>query len=350
MIRNNRFKNSNKKNIESLLPIYLLTGENNWKIEKSISRLKMRFSDDSERELSFQQFDFLKVSVDDILNVCKTLPFLSQKRLVVARNVHKLSNDELEKIIEYAKSPSPYCCLVLIAETVWDNSNLKNSTRKIRDKLKNFIGKMGKVYDFRPISFRGLESWVRERCRERGVRINPAAVYLLTNFLGNDLWNLESEVEKLALYVGKREVIDQETVQLLVAGNPEINIFKFLDYLSEKKESEAYSSLRSIFFRTKPVKLQIESLRILGTMRWHFKRLLKIKSLIEKKIDTKQMEQILPAKSFAIKKLKNQQKNFSKKDLRNCLFYLLKADEGIKRGKQKAEIILETLVSKILNV
>jgi len=225
MIRNNRFKNSNKKNIESLLPIYLLTGENNWKIEKSISRLKMRFSDDSERELSFQQFDFLKVSVDDILNVCKTLPFLSQKRLVVARNVHKLSNDELEKIIEYAKSPSPYCCLVLIAETVWDNSNLKNSTRKIRDKLKNFIGKMGKVYDFRPISFRGLESWVRERCRERGVRINPAAVYLLTNFLGNDLWNLESEVEKLALYVGKREVIDQETVQLLVAGNPEINIF-----------------------------------------------------------------------------------------------------------------------------
>jgi len=350
MIKNNSLKKSNKKNIESLLPIYLLTGENNWKIEKSISRLKKRFSDDTERELNFQQSDFSEVSVDDILNVCKTLPFLSPKRLVIARNVHKLSDDESEKIIEYAKSPSPYCCLVLIAETVWDNLNLKNSTRETRNRLKDSIGNVGKVYNFKPISFRSLESWVRERCKEREVRINPAAVYLLTNFLGNDLWNLESEVEKLALYVGKGEVIDQKAVQLLVAGNPEIKIFKFLDYLTEKKESEAFSSLRSIFFRTKSAKSQIEGLRILGIMRWHFKRLLKVKSLIEKKKDIKQMEQILPAQSFAVKKLKNQQKNFSKKDLRNCLFYLLEADEGIKRGRLKTEIILEALISKILNI
>jgi len=349
MIKNNSIKDSNKKTIKSLLPIYLLTGEDNWRIEKSISRLKLRFGDSTEKELNFQQFDFLKTSVDDVLNICQILPFLASKRLIIASNIHRLANSELEKIIEYAKSPSPHCCLVLIAETLWDDTKLANSTKKIRGELKKFVEKKGRVYNFKLISYRNLDSWVKERCREREVRVNPAAVYLLTNFLGNNLWNLESEIEKLTIYVGKGNVIDQEDVQLLVAGNPEISIFKFLDCLGKRKGSEAYKALESIFLKNRPLPSR-ESLRILGMIRWHFRKLLKIKSLIEKKIDIKKMEQILSVKDFVVKKLMNQQKNFSNKDLRSCIFYLLEADEAIKRGKQKSEVILETLVSKIINV
>ena len=349
MIKNNSLKNLSKKGMESLQPIYLLTGENSWKIEKSISNLKLRFGNISERELNFQQFDLLESTVDDVSGVCNILPFLSSKRLVIARNVHRLNNDELENIIEYAKSPSPYTCLVLVAETVWDDSDLPGSTKEIRATLKETVKKTGEIYNFKPIQYRNLESWVRERCREREVRINPAAVYLLTNFLGNDLFNLESEIEKLTLYVGKGNVIDQATIQVLVSGNPEISIFKFLDALGEKKGSEAYKTLKNIYLNTK-LPNNIESLRILGIIRWHFKKLLEIKSLIKKKINLKEMSKILSLRDFAIKKLINQHKNFSGEQLKNCLLNLLEVDEGIKTGKQKSEILIEKLVSKIVNI
>lgn len=89
--------------------------------------------------------------------------------------------------------------------------------------------------DFKKRGIEGLD--INEQCREvlepLGKRLSPAAVTLLKDRVGDAMRQLASELEKLALYVGDRKIIDERDVELLVAPLREEEFYELGNALSD---------------------------------------------------------------------------------------------------------------------
>ena len=78
----------------------------------------------------------------------------------------------------------------------------------------------------------GLNQWVRRRAEANGGAITPPAIQIITELIGNDLWTLDRELEKLSLYAAGREITDAD-VRELVPYAQEANIFAAVDAIMD---------------------------------------------------------------------------------------------------------------------
>lgn len=95
---------------------------------------------------------------------------------------------------------------------------------------------------------RGIEGLdIGEMCREvlepLGKRLSPAAVSLLRDRVGDAMRQLASELDKLALYVGDRTVIDERDVELLVAPLREEEFYELGNALGDGDAAKALKLL-----------------------------------------------------------------------------------------------------------
>ena len=95
--------------------VYLLYGEEEYLKKQYRDRLKNAIAGDDTMNYSYYDSD--NASVKDIIDVCETLPFFAQKRLVIMENTGflKSSNDELA---DYIKHIPDYLVVVMVEKDV----------------------------------------------------------------------------------------------------------------------------------------------------------------------------------------------------------------------------------------
>ena len=72
----------NKKG--ELAPVYLLVGEESYFIDETIKRLKEAMG--PEEDLEMTAFDLEEVPVDAVMDEADTIPFFSERKLIIAKN------------------------------------------------------------------------------------------------------------------------------------------------------------------------------------------------------------------------------------------------------------------------
>lgn len=102
--------------------VYLLYGTEAYFIEETLKRLKRQLNEQGEVEII--TFDMEEKSVDEVMYEADTIPFFSDKKLVIAKNAFFLKATEKgkEKVIhdtvsleKWLQSPSPTAIVVFIA-------------------------------------------------------------------------------------------------------------------------------------------------------------------------------------------------------------------------------------------
>jgi len=76
-------------------PVYLIVGTESYFIEKTLDLLKDKLTDGGELELTF--FDLDEVPVDHVIDEADTIPFFSDRKLIIARNASFLKAAERGK-------------------------------------------------------------------------------------------------------------------------------------------------------------------------------------------------------------------------------------------------------------
>ena len=208
-----------------ILPAYLLVGDDDLKRQAVMKRLRMRLEEVGDLSFNLDEFNGETADVQAILNACSTIPFASEKRLVIVTQAEKLKKDAQGQIATYLADAVPTTVLLLQATSLTKTSQLYKAVAK--------IGKSA-IIDCAMPKRDKLERMVRDMAPAHGVTISEAAAKRLVQLVGEDTVHLDNELKKLSTSHAQSTPISVEEVEEQVAGITEAKPWEFVDALSAR--------------------------------------------------------------------------------------------------------------------
>ncbi|NTU72548.1 MAG: DNA polymerase III subunit delta, partial [Coriobacteriia bacterium] len=154
---------------------------------------------------------------------CNTQPFASEYRLVMVRNVEKLSKDAADAITAYAADPAPSCVLALSGAKLAKNTRLYKAVDKLGGVLER---KTPKGAEF----VRGVVSLAADR--GKSMSLDVAEEFVAAT--GEDLRKVSAEIDKLIAYIGERDTITRVDIEAVVANTAKAKVWDFAEALADR--------------------------------------------------------------------------------------------------------------------
>ncbi len=237
-------------------PVYLLYGESHFLLKESLFMTSDIVPKD-RRDFCLDIYDMGdsdKPSIDNIVDILNTMPFLGDRRFVIIENSHLMKKGDISLISEYISNPSPYSVLIMLY------------LGKLKDEFKGLSE--GMVNNVKTISvdimYRDIKPWIREKARGMGINLTDGAVDYLTVITGEDAGLISSELEKIAL-LGKDKV-DVTDLTGIMRDQSDYDVFDLIEAIRKKDKSRALIILRSLLQSDEPF-------QILGALNWYFGQL-----------------------------------------------------------------------------
>lgn len=227
----NDIKNGN------VAPVYLIVGEETYFADETIKRIKKMLGDHEDTEVT--SFDLNEQPVDFVIDEADTFPFFSDRKLVIARNAtflkaaekgkEKIEHD-VKRLEEWLNNPPTTAITVFIAPYE------KLDERK---KITKLMKERSVIIEAKTPEGRDLAVWVRATVQAYGNVIADDACGKLIEMVGENMLQLQQEIDKLCLYVGNNEEITIDVVEELVAKTLEHDAFKMLNAYLENDKATA---------------------------------------------------------------------------------------------------------------
>ncbi|MDN4607074.1 DNA polymerase III subunit delta [Sporosarcina highlanderae] len=208
-------------------PVYLLMGVERHLIDETIKRLIQALPDGEED--SVVRFDLDETPIEAVIEEADTLPFLIERKLIIANNASflKAADKTKEKVVhnialleEWLLNPSPTASVVFLAPYE------KLDGRK---KITKLMMQKSSVVEAMPLVGRDLTTWIQNEAGSFGVKISTEIAQLLIDMTGDSLLALSSELAKIAMYLDGKGEVTKEVVELLVPRLPEMDVFRLTD-------------------------------------------------------------------------------------------------------------------------
>jgi len=218
-----------------LYPVYLFYGPEDFLMEEEIERLLEKTLSSKERGLNFHVFSAEENSAQEIAQTAQTLPMFSRYRFVLVKEADQLEEDQINALLRYIENPSPSTCLVLRGLTLgpWKGHQAQ-------------IERVGKVFEYSRLRGKSLMSWLRNKMAEKGKALSEAAADYLVEVVGDNLFHLESALEKAFLTVGERRTIELSDIEGMVADIKLSTIFDLTDAISRQDVEKALGVLEKV--------------------------------------------------------------------------------------------------------
>ena len=182
--------------------------------------------------------------LESAISDCKTMPFMSDKKVVVIKRPTFLekgsSNQNVLALIDYLDNPSDNTILIIDAT----NINIDESKE-----VSIMLRKKAEVSETRDLSEVEMRGWLKRQFGVMGVEIEENAVELFFEYVGTNLVQAKTEVEKLLNYIGDRKIINMRDVASCVSEEGETNVFALTKAITSKDKNKImeiyYSLLKS---------------------------------------------------------------------------------------------------------
>ena len=251
----------------------LLAGPEQHLKREALSRIRDEAGASAD-DPAWEVLDGPSVSARDLLNRCQTGALFGGSRLIVVQAADRIPVPEQEKLAK-AVGPLPAGVAVLL---VTGDAPDRGRRRPLAAPLRRAIGKSGLVLEFPAPSVSEAAAWAVAQAQARGKKLEPAAARKLAEQkVGTGLAEMESEVEKLSLFVGAAPAITSADVEEVTTQLLEEGVFRLLDAVGRRSASRAVSLLRGLLAERRE-----DPVRILGLLAHSFRLIWQTKLLRER--------------------------------------------------------------------
>jgi DNA polymerase-3 subunit delta len=312
--------------------IYVFAGKDQSLVNAQCHEFLRQLVEPSQRATGLFTVDADEVSVADVLDELRTVPFLTQERVVVVKNADDFVSKNRPLLEKYFDNPCPTGILILTVSS-WP------SQTKLAKKLPS-VGKLVEVKEPQPWQLPSRLSKYTSDAHNK--RLDKDAAELLIELTGDELTRLYSEIDKLALLAEAQKTITIEHVESLIGHNRIYGAFEVIDAIGSGKVGEAVARLRNMFAEDKT-----SEYTIVGAFAFHFRRMYNAKALLEKGMSTFEIGKRLRLWRSKEESFFAQVRKITLQQLSRILQQLAAIDHAIKTGQTKAQVAIEQLVLKL---
>lgn len=307
-------------------PVYLLYGTENYLKRLYKDKLKTAILSDSD-EMNFSYFEGKGIDTVKIKEAAETLPFFSDKRLVVIENsgLFKSQNDLADYIRQI-----PETTHIVFVETEVDK----------RSRLYKAVKDCGTISEMNAMDEANLKIWIASLLKPEQKKITEESILYLLGKTGTDMDNISNEVEKLISYTGDREVVTSQDIEEVCTSQISGKIFLMVEAIGSKRQKQALDLYYDL------LALKEKPMSIMFLISRQFNILLQVKSLLALGYNNNVISEKTGLMSFTIGKYVSQCRNFTEKTLKEALTYCVDTEEQVKTGRMQDTIAVELIIVK----
>jgi DNA polymerase-3 subunit delta len=325
------------------LPVYLLHGDS-FLVPRRLDELIAEAGASDVLEANRHRLIGSQAKPGELLSMCNALPFMDDYRLVIVegllgtaesqgRGRRRASSGESGVASQWQPLGDAIPLMPDTTVLVFTDGTLGANNPMLR-MLKPLV----QVEELSAPSGEALARWVKTTIEAKGVSISPSANRSITDLVGSDLWTLEQELEKLAMYCAGRE-IQESDVGEMVSQVREASIFAAVDAMIDGKPGIALRLLHQLKDDGK------EAPYIIGMVERQLRLLALARDAIDRGVPQSEMKGRLGTSSdFVVRKTSEQARRHSMPEIVWRYNRLLETDLAIKRGRLEPELALELLV------
>ncbi len=233
-------------------PVYFLAGEEPYYIDLITDYIEQNVLPDAEK--SFNQLILYgeETSIPSVIETARRFPMMASHQVVIVKEAQSLK--KVEDLIIYLEQPLKSTILVL------------NYKYKVIDKRTKFF----KALETHAVYFESsrlrdyqVPAWIEKYLMTKGIKTDPRASALLTEYLGTDLHKIVNELDKLIITLpAGKPVINTQQIEKNIGISKDYNNFELQKAVGEKNILKANMIVR--YFagnpRDNPITLTIASL------------------------------------------------------------------------------------------
>lgn len=310
---------------------YLFTGEETYLIQQYEKILVEGILGSAERDMNYDLLEGNQAQAETILNIAETIPFFTERRMLVVRESHFFEKAgrkaEGEKLLSFIKAIPESTCVLFIEEKVEKNNQLYKE-----------ILNHGNVVWFHYLSENDLRKWFILEAKRKGYEIEMrTAVYFMQN-ITQDMYMMQNELEKLCAFQQEEPHITIAHIQAVSSPSLETKIFNLVRAVGEGDPHTAIQIYKQLLLEKQSPYL------ILNLITTQFRNIVLV-TLFQKHGKTNvEIEKLVGIRNFVVKQCGIQGKRFSEETLKRMLKDCLNTEMNIKNGLVKEELAVEILI------
>lgn len=317
--------------------VYLLYGTERYFVEDLTKKFQNEVVNKDDQSLNVVTLDMTQQSVQTAVKEAETLPFFSDKKVVIALNCSFLTGQQTKSSIEhdvsylenYLKNPLVDTTLVLVAPY----EKLDQRKKIVKSLRKNAI-----VIDCHPLDEKTLRDYVIRSADNATLKFTKESLNLFVERTGFSLDKAINELDKLNLATDDSGKITTQMVLELVPKTTEESVFDLVNQLLARKLVDCLETYQELLSQKE------EPIRILALLMSQFRLLLQVSYLQRSGYQTPDLLKALKVHQYRLKLAQQSVRRYSTRLLEEVVIMLNQLDYDIKTGRVKPEIALELML------
>lgn len=306
--------------------VYLLYGEEDYLRKQYRDRLTHALINPGDT-MNYQYLEGKDISVGKLIDLAETTPFLAEHRLIVIENsgFFKTTQDQLA---DYVKDVAEDTVLLFVEPQV-----------DKRNRLFKACQEAGYVTEFAKQTPETLTRWITGMVVNREKKqITQRALDTFMEYVGPDMENIVSELEKLFCYTMDKEDITEADVQAVCTRQIDNKIFDMIEAALTKRQKRALTLYYDLIALKEPPR------KILVLITKQCNQLYQTKLLRGKGYDSKSIASKLSLPPFVASKYVAQASKYPVEVLRENLEKCVKSEEDVNTGRITDLLCVEMLM------
>ena len=233
-------------------PVYFLAGDEPYYIDLITDFIAEKVLPEAEK--AFNQIIIYgeETTVNSIIETARRFPMMASHQVVIVKEAQTLK--KIEDLVVYLDKPLLSTILVF---------NYKYKIIDKRTKLHKALDTQGVYFESMRLRDYQVPPWIERYLMTKGIKIDPEASAMLTEFLGTDLHKIVNELDKLLITLpAGKPVITTPLIEKNIGISKDYNNFELQKAVGEKNIYKANMIIRYFADNPKdnPINLTIASL------------------------------------------------------------------------------------------
>ena len=205
-------------------PVYFLAGEEPYYIDLITDYIEEHVLEEAEKSFNQVVYYGEDTTITSVIETARRFPMMSTHQVVIVKEAQSLK--KIEDLLFYIEKPLLSTILVI---------NYKYKVLDKRTKLHKMLDSQGLYFESGKLRDYQVPAWIERYLMSQGIKTDPGACAMLTEFLGTDLHKIVNELNKLLITLpAAKPVITSSLIEKNIGISKDYNNFELQKAVGEK--------------------------------------------------------------------------------------------------------------------